>query len=539
MKRLSLLLFCFFTVSLFGQNPPKADQNTIQYIDKYKAIAISEMERSGVPASITLAQGIRESGNGNSRLAKEANNHFGIKCAKDWTGPTFYQWDDDPDPSCFRSYLSAENSYVDHSEILLRRKNYKNLFTLDPYDYKAWCEGLKKAGYATDPAYPEKLIKTIEQYDLTKYDRMQSQPLPLKEDSIEAEEDIVDLATLRSKKVSPLFLEYKKGIYRKNNASYVYSKRGESPLAVANRFGIPYKKFLKFNDLRDGDELLYFQFAYIEPKKKHYEGVEETYFVNGNETMYEIAQFYAMKLSTLYKLNRLKPGEEPAKGEMIYLKDMAPSKPKLRAFDDVRPDDTRPVPTPDTVRLFKPVKQPREFTPIINSDLPKPVIDPVKPKDPVNPNYKPRPVQGTDYIDTSLDPNASATDRVPGNMPMELPQIDNPDAIPTPSNGGGDGFKPVLTTPTQPTTPPVTTTPPTTTTPPVVTPIKRPDTPTPSTITKPTETSSAVTKHKVAKGETLYGISKKYGVSVDSVKLANQLKDNTLTLGQTLIIPKK
>jgi flagellum-specific peptidoglycan hydrolase FlgJ len=163
------LMVCLTAFSIWGKAQNVAKTTTEQYIQQYKDVAIAEMKRSRIPASITLAQGILESGNGNSRLATEANNHFGIKCKKEWTGRTLYE-DDDAPQECFRAYPTAEDSYRDHSDFLMKSSRYAFLFDLTPTDYKGWAEGLKKAGYATNPNYPQLLINFIEKHNLQQYD---------------------------------------------------------------------------------------------------------------------------------------------------------------------------------------------------------------------------------------------------------------------------------------------------------------------------------------------------------------------------------
>ena len=147
--------------------------NTLSYIDEFKSVAIEEMNAYGIPASITLAQGILESGSGNSDLAKYANNHFGIKCTSDWKGKNYFR-DDDQKNDCFRVYKDARESFKDHSEFL-KRKRYSTLFQLDKNDYKSWAQGLKQAGYATNPKYPDMLISTIEKYQLYQYDQSETE----------------------------------------------------------------------------------------------------------------------------------------------------------------------------------------------------------------------------------------------------------------------------------------------------------------------------------------------------------------------------
>ncbi|MEE2931726.1 MAG: glucosaminidase domain-containing protein [Bacteroidota bacterium] len=164
-KRISVIIVLFFTfIHAYSQK-----NKTELYIEKYKDLAIDEMNNYGIPASITLSQGILESGNGESRLALEANNHFGIKCHNEWNGEKIYA-DDDEKGECFRKYSTVFNSYRDHSIFLSERKRYTSLFDLSPKAYKKWAKGLKKAGYATNPDYAKKLIKLIKKYNLNQYD---------------------------------------------------------------------------------------------------------------------------------------------------------------------------------------------------------------------------------------------------------------------------------------------------------------------------------------------------------------------------------
>jgi len=171
-----LLLYWLLVATLpgglvFSQPVEKPSQKVLDYIERYRGLAVEEMRRTGVPASITLAQGIYESGAGTSRLATEGNNHFGIKCKKEWTGQTLLHTDDRP-RECFRKYATAEESYRDHSDFLRTRSHYGFLFLLDPLDYNGWAFGLKKAGYATSSTYPKSLLRLIEVYQLHQFDRL-------------------------------------------------------------------------------------------------------------------------------------------------------------------------------------------------------------------------------------------------------------------------------------------------------------------------------------------------------------------------------
>ncbi len=361
----------YFSLNLSAQNKEEKDLTVHEYLNKYKEIAIQEMERSGIPASITLAQGIHESAFGNSTLSKKSNNHFGIKCGKNWKGGEFYKWDDDPQKSCFRVYLSAEESYVDHTDFLMNGKRYAFLFEYGRQEYKKWAKGLRKAGYATDPRYPEKLIHSIEKYNLTQYDletglisfntkeSAESSNLPIFSSS----------GKLRNKPRSFFFKTYKAGLYKENGSTYAVSRKGESALAVAKRFGIPYKRFLKFNDLKDGDLLINYQPTFIQPKKSTYRGDEAYYKVNKDITMYEIAQCFGIKLTNLLARNLMTEGEEPLNGEKIYLKEKADTKPLLRASDHI---DLLPEAYPQTETIRTEPDKENKNTISFNTERPAP-----------------------------------------------------------------------------------------------------------------------------------------------------------------------
>lgn len=391
---------------LFAQNLDKGELTVDEYISKYKDIAIQEMERSGIPASITLAQGIHESAYGNSRLAKSANNHFGIKCTSDWEGKKEYKWDDEARKSCFRVYVSADDSYVDHTDFLLNRKHYAFLFDYDRSDYKRWAKGLKKAGYATDPKYPDKLIKTIEKYKLAEYDKATG-ILTYDTSNVKGIKNLPIYASSgkhRTKPRSFFFKSYKPGFYRINGATYAISRKGESALAVAKRFGIPYKRFLKFNDLEDGDNLLDYQPAYIQPKRSVYKGEETFYRVEKDITMYEIAQEFGIKLSSLLEMNLLEKGEEPENGELILLKEKALTKPKLRPKNHV---DLLPSPYIDDEKAKK-LKSPVKSTTKLPTKVVVPKVERPKPQDIVinTPTY-----DNTVYADTTKINTSKSKDK--------------------------------------------------------------------------------------------------------------------------------
>jgi len=199
---------------------------SLQYIKRYAPIAVSEMHKYNVPASITLAQGILESGNGRSQLASKSNNHFGIKCHTGWKGAKVYH-DDDENGECFRKYKYVESSYEDHSQFLSGRRRYASLFTLKKIDYKGWSKGLKKAGYATDKNYPKKLIKIIETYELYEFDKIRKKDLKqVKKETKKTQRK----PRLKTKKRSKNYYEVKKG-----DTLYSIARKHETTVADLKR----------------------------------------------------------------------------------------------------------------------------------------------------------------------------------------------------------------------------------------------------------------------------------------------------------------
>lgn len=320
------VLILFFWIPIFAQSQPAEQQYTPQdYIDMYKESAIREMHLSGVPASITLAQGMLESGNGNSALARYANNHFGIKCHAGWEGPTFIQ-DDDEKNECFRKYKSVFDSYKDHSEFLKTRDRYAFLFELALTDYKGWAHGLKQAGYATNPKYPHLLITIIERHELYKYDLAERIPeeaqkptevqrkkdkLAKKEKTPKSNQSAEEAAIAGGYKLSA------------NNIKYYVAKKGDSAFKIATKFNMGLWQVLKYNDLSKSDIVREGDIIYLQPKRS--KAKEEFHFVRKGETMYDISQQHGIKLRTLYKKNRMEIGEQPQQGDKLYLRKKAPA----------------------------------------------------------------------------------------------------------------------------------------------------------------------------------------------------------------------
>ena len=254
MKKLALLLTLLFPLSLLAQRITPEE-----YIQTYKDIAIREMHDHKIPASITLAQGLLESGAGNSALAREAKNHFGIKCHKGWEGDT-YIMDDDAKDECFRKYRNAEESFKDHSEFLCGRSRYAALFELEITDYRGWAKGLKAAGYATNPKYAQLLIDRIELYDLTKYDqialgeRTDDNQLP----DIAPEDELLELAFSPGNRSAFELVDMtadKRFIYENNGVRFVFAKEGETLRDVALRFAVKPERILSKNGLKDGERI--------------------------------------------------------------------------------------------------------------------------------------------------------------------------------------------------------------------------------------------------------------------------------------------
>ena len=300
-----------------------------KYIEKYAELAVQEMYRSGVPASITLAQGMLESGNGFSQLALKANNHFGIKCHSGWTGGRVYH-DDDAKGECFRKYDHVNQSYRDHSDFLRYRERYKFLFDLKPTDYRGWAYGLKKAGYATDPNYAPKLIELIEKYKLYQYDtktasfgnagnagskKKTSTQRPKSPSVIEQSTTVAVQPVKKSFQVS-----LSREMYSKNGTPFIYSSEGETYETIANSYGLFVKELLKFNDLKEDARLLPGTIVYLQAKKSQAAAGLDKHVLEADETVWDVAQRYALKMKNIYKLNGWAKDYVPREGECIKLR---------------------------------------------------------------------------------------------------------------------------------------------------------------------------------------------------------------------------
>lgn len=284
-----------------------------QYIEMYKPLAMQKMQDFGIPASIALAQAIVESGNGNSVLARNANNHFGIKC-HEWTGPT-YRWDDDEKNECFRKYATVEESYYDHSLFLTRRPRYAKLFELDITDYHGWAHGLKNAGYATNPQYPQMLIRMIEENRLYEIDQEVLHGPVLAEIPEEKFDDHVY--------TSPDYTEFAPGpnnrtIFLNNRRIFVFARPDDTYFKIANDFNMHLAKLCRINDVDLGSHLKEGSLVFLEAKRGRSKA--PAHVAAPGETMHDIAQHYGIRLRNLYRHNNMVEGSQPFPGQTIKLK---------------------------------------------------------------------------------------------------------------------------------------------------------------------------------------------------------------------------
>jgi LysM repeat protein len=507
-------LTLLISMAAFAQK--KDSSAVVTYIKQYKDIAIDEMKRAAIPASITLAQGIHESSFGTSYLAKNTNNHFGIKCKETWTGKTFKYTDDAPN-ECFRVYDKVEDSYKDHSDFLRNRPYYTPLFKLDIYDYKAWAHGLKKSGYATNPKYAEILIKTIEDYQLYAFDKGELpsyiSPLP-KSVVVEQEEDEfynvtdsmqidVQKTIIQEKKTevlvpansSPVIQtqaqpvttkKINKSIFKVNNckAVKIYTAKGETLDLIGNVLKIEKKDLLAFNDLTDDSNIKDGQTIFIQQKKKSNKS-EPTYKVKQEDNIWSISQKKGVRLSCVLKMNKLEPGQEPAPGEKVYLKGKSPTHLLCRTIQmpDSHIDNKKITVVKDTI---------------------------VRARDTIYPTIK-------EETKLSVDSN-----KVLG-WESETKLLEKPTIISSTENNIAIQEISTRTLTTEEF---------------AKEPIIAKETPTvyPKVIDYTALPKSKTGTHLVVKGDTMYNISKRYNISITQIVEWNNLSDQSVKLGQVLKI---
>lgn len=486
-KVIASILFLTFTALSFAQ---KADIQA--YINQYKDVAIEEMVRAGIPASITLAQGILESGCGKSTLSCSSNNHFGIKCKDGWDGKKFY-YDDDAPQECFRVYSNARESYSDHSDFLVTRARYADLFTLKPDDYKGWAHGLKAAGYATNPKYAPLLITYIEDYGLYEFDKVglamregktekyvaaQAAPAPKedkKQEHIAAPaktetviiEDVPAAkekrhhevpAVAELKKEAPIEKDSTRKEYTVNGLRALKAVGKEDPFAVAYNYGIDYERILVFNDMTQGDSFKDGEYIYLQNKKVM--GADATYTVKYGETMRDVAQRNGIKLSNLIAKNGMQPNEQVYAGELLNLQQNGGA--------------------PRTMSYAEFLKQPAPAQASTTTASAKPVVEKTM----------------------STANVATVTINNPKN---EIAAVKQEVAVTKPA---------VIVAKTAPAPTAQSTT---------------------ATATK-VATQDAATKYQVQPKDTLYSIARRFNTTVDSLREINSLADNNLRVGQNLVV---
>lgn len=429
----TIAIIIFQTFTIFAQNKTTVEQ----YIQKYKDIARSEMQKVGIPASIKLAQGILESGFGNSELSRNANNHFGIKCHKEWNGKT-YRMDDDEKNECFRVYKNPEESFHDHSHFLTSRSRYAGLFALSQTDYKSWAEGLQKAGYATNPKYASILIGLIERYELHHYDK----PGGKEHKPFDSHRHITKNPTPILNPEDKIGIKQSEAIFVYNGLKTIRVQENDDVRSIARRYNIPANAIAKYNDIDINVELKSGSMLYLQPKKNKAKQVK--HLVIGTETMFDISQQYGVILDNLLKRNLMNKGQEPEKGETILLRKKATKTPIIRK------KEMAPIIVPEKKQETIEVKEEKiqKIEPEVKTD--KPVVIP-------------------SVVDTKVEEVKTVVDT-----------IKSPENIET--------------------------------------------------------ADTASTTHLVEKGDTLYSLSRKYGIPVKEIIEKNAIEDFNIKIGQTLII---
>lgn len=318
----SLLFLFLFPFTGTGQT-----MSVEEYIAKYKPLAIAEMYAGRIPASITLAQGILESGNGNSVLVKNTNNHFGIKCKPEWTGGRYY-YDDDAKGECFRVYPTDTASYRDHTVFLTTRDRYASLFKLDITDYKGWAKGLKEAGYATKSDYAELLIGIIERNNLSQFDLAGQFPRDTtagvgKVSKIKHKGDIATNRQKNTEDFKEVSIQKGSRILSENNGiRFIRARKNDNIMRIASDLDLLPADIARYNEVPRNYQPCDNEIIYVERKKST--GNKAFHEVKKNETMHSIAQLYAIRLNCLYRLNRMKSGTQPSAGQKLHLQTKAP-----------------------------------------------------------------------------------------------------------------------------------------------------------------------------------------------------------------------
>ena len=384
-----LFLICLGLVTqAAAQDAPNPE--VVEYINTYRIVAIQEMQRTGVPASIKLAQGILETEAGKSDLVQRSNNHFGIKCKSTWTGEKVYH-DDDERGECFRKYASADDSWKDHSDFLRNNPRYASLFSLDPMDYRSWAYGLKKAGYATNPRYPETLIRYIETYQLNDYSAIALGKLEMKPElTVEMRRVNAPTTPAGGSQATGVSAQpgtalpggarpsYPSGEFMINGTRVIYVDAGTSMLALASKYSLRLEWLLDFNDLPEQTDILDDgQLVFLQRKRKH--GQQATHTVAPGESLYTISQAEGIRLESLLALNHLDPGMQPAVGALLHLQKKAPERPALADLSAPATPEDLPAATPAAPAV--PEQNPGIGSPLETERTLKPIRHIVQPKE--------------------------------------------------------------------------------------------------------------------------------------------------------------
>ena len=319
-----LLINCIFYNVIWAQT----SSDIYSYISQYKRIALDQEREFGIPAPITLAQGILESGAGKSGLTKSSNNHFGIKKGVGWNGALCYAWDDEPQKSAFRVYASAAESYKDHSLFLKNNGRYSSLFSKSVYDYRGWANGLQKAGYATSPSYAKALIGYIDSYKLyeinggvklrpgktvtitrtiTREELVERKDLQMDDEDESEEQESIERTT-------------RKFVVEINGVRCTILYPGETLSSIAMKYDISKKDLLLYNETTSEDDFQDGDVVFLERKKKRYEGAQDFYRAEGGESLYAISQQFGIRLANLSKINKISSFSVLEKGEKLCLK---------------------------------------------------------------------------------------------------------------------------------------------------------------------------------------------------------------------------
>ena len=509
-----ILGISLMTTTVFAQTQ---SQEFLDYIKKYADLAIDEMERAGIPASIKLAQGLLESNAGRSYLARKGNNHFGIKCGGNWEGKKVFREDDDFDEngklikSCFRSYRNVRASYIAHSDFLRdpkKTRRYGFLFRLDPTDYRRWARGLKSAGYATSATYDKKLIRLIETYELHKYDTEVTRIDPDTDILVENKPRKRRTDTSTSPRVNSV-----------NDVRFLTAMDGESVVDISERSQTSVSSLKKYNEkITDSNQRLKAGTrVFLQPKRNAYRGKRKEHKIETGETMYALSQRYGVKLSKLYKRNKMAAGQEPAVGAIIVLKGKVKKRPPL-STEPIQEEEELILEDPETEEVTNPA--PTETIPEKVPELEEPVIEPTptapkpepetpKPQPPVLEDPEPE-IEEIEFEEEDifeeeeeeelLDPIEPPAPPANPKEPFQ-PEKEETEPAPTPE-------QPAETAPEQP---------------------KEEVTETPE---PPKETVPAnAVFYTVQRGDTLWGIARKFNSTVADIKRWNNLDSNYIRRG--------